>query len=248
LVEEGSGPLIWKGFVGSPIHGRKALSLSLPNNPTGAVTSAEQIKEVVVGQSKRPCPDLRRGFRVLFWRGKVSRPIALARPDLCFTLNGISKMFALPGLNLSWIAVSGERKRVDAAVDRLETMNDTFLSCHIPIQEALPSLFSEGRDFLNHYRKEVTTRRALALQCLRSQALEIVSPEGGFYLMASVRKNLPISEEEVVIRLMKEKDLFVHPGYFYDYEKGIHLVVSLLLKPETQEAVLPRLTRFIESL
>ena len=228
----------------------KAIVLVSPSNPTGAVTSSEQIGEVVDWANKKGlaliCDEVFSEF--YFGEGRFPRPMALARPELCFTLNGISKMFALPGLKLSWIVVSGEKKRVDAAVDRLETINDTFLSCHIPIQEALPSLFSEGKDFLNHYRKEVATRRTLALQYLQSRALKIVSPEGGFYLMAAVRKNLSVSEEDLVIRLMKETGLFVHPGYFYDEEKGIHFVVSHLLKPETQEAALPRLTSFIESL
>ncbi len=66
--------------------------------------------------------------------------------------------------------------------------------------------------------------------------------------MAEVRKKLSLSEEEFVIRLMKETGLFVHPGFFYDYEKGIHLVLSHLLKPETLERDLPHMGRFIERL
>ena len=62
-------------------------------------------------------------------------------------------MFALPGLKLSWIAVTGDKALVEPAVDKLETITDTFLSAHMPIQMALPHLFSEGMDFLKKQKR-----------------------------------------------------------------------------------------------
>lgn len=57
----------------------------------------------------------------------------------------------------------GGRSRITNVMDRLETMADTFLSCHIPIQEALPILFEEGKEFLKSYKEEVNSRRTLAM-------------------------------------------------------------------------------------
>lgn len=209
----------------------KAIILVSPNNPTGAVTSAEQIQEIVGWANKKQipliCDEVFSEF--YFGRDPFPRPIAVASPRLCFTLNGISKMFALPALKLSWIAVTGKRSLVEPVVDRLETTADTFLSCHAPIQEALPALFSEGKEFLKTYREEMGRRRGIAIELLRkSPDIQWVEPMGGFYLMAAIRKPLGISEEDFVIRLMQEKGIFVHPGYFYDYEEGIHFVISFL--------------------
>jgi aspartate/methionine/tyrosine aminotransferase len=72
-----------------------------------------------------------------------------------------------------------------------------------------------------------------------------VEPAGGFYLMGEIRKNIRMSEEEFVIRLMEEKEVFVHPGYFYDYEKGIHFVVSFLVKEKSLEMALSNLVDFV---
>jgi aspartate/methionine/tyrosine aminotransferase len=227
----------------------KAIVIVSPNNPTGCVTSRDQIKEVIDWANQNGialiCDEVFSEF--YFGEGEFPRPMGLGRSELCFTLNGISKMLALPGLKLSWIVVTGEKGRVDRAVDGLETMNDTYLSCHIPIQESLPTLFSEGKEFLRGYQREVATRRQLILSHLPSSVFQLTPPQGGFYLMAEVRKKLQVSEEEFVIRLMRETGLFVHPGYFYDYEKGIHLVLSHLLKPETLEGTMPLLRSFIES-
>jgi len=173
--------------------------------------------------------------------------MALAKPKLCFTLNGLSKMFALPGLKLSWIAVSGDAAPVADAVDRLETIADTFLSCHIPIQEALPLLFSQGKPFLAEYRREVRRRRDLAVSLLQEEkALRFHPPRGGFYLTLSVDQNRTFDEEEFVIRLMEEEGVFVHPGYFYDDESGTHLVISFLTQEKHLKEGIGRIRSFIQ--
>jgi aspartate/methionine/tyrosine aminotransferase len=227
----------------------KAVILVSPNNPTGAVISKEELLKIVewTNQKEIPlvCDEVFSEF--YFGAGNFPRTIGVAKPKLAFTLNGISKMFALPALKLSWIAVTGEKNKVEPVVDRLETVNDTFLSCHVPIQKALPSLFSEGKEFLEFYRKEVGHRRELAASLLKKiPEIGFVEPVGGFYLTAEVTKNFGFSEEEFVIRLMEEEGVFVHPGYFYDYEKGTHLVISCLSDPERLKEGLLKLQSFIK--
>jgi aspartate/methionine/tyrosine aminotransferase len=227
----------------------RALLLVSPNNPTGAVTGAEQIREITAWCNQKGialiCDEV---FSEFYFRtGPFPRAVAVSRPDLCFTLNGISKMFALPALKLGWIGVTGKKDGVESAVDRLETMADTFLSCHIPIQQALPALFSEGRAFVESYRQEVLHRRNLAVELLRDcPHVSFVEPAGGFYLTAKVEKDLKCSEEEWVIRLMEKKNVFVHPGYFFDYEQGVHFVVSFLTHPEKLQAGIQAIAEFLE--
>lgn len=228
----------------------RAVLLVSPNNPTGAVASAEEIAALVDWANARNlplvCDEVFSEF--FFGTGNFPRPMALARPRLCFTLNGISKMFALPGLKLSWIAVTGDPARVAPAVDRLETLADTFLSCHIPIQEALPALFAEGSLFLEQYRSEVRRRRDLAVGLLREEpTLRFTEPQGGFYLMAALESTRCRDEEAFVIGLLEAEGVFVHPGYFYDEESGVHLVLSFLTHESDLRAGIAGLRRFIHS-
>lgn len=212
----------------------RGIFLISPHNPTGAVVRPEEIEAIVQICRRKDlaliCDEVFAEF--YFDSGAFPRPLTLAQPPLLFTLNGLSKMFALPGLKLSWIVVSGESARVAEAVDRLETFSDTFLSCHTPIQRALPALFREGRDFLREYREEVRRRRDLAMEILgRSKNIRVIEPRGGFYLTVEILPPFPLEEEEFVLRLMEEEGVFVHPGYFYDYEQGVHFTISFLTEP-----------------
>ncbi len=223
----------------------RAIVLISPNNPTGAVAHADDVMDLVHWANLKNIPVIcDEVFCEFFYgSGRFLRPAVIAKPKLCFTLNGISKMFALPALKLGWIAVTGEKSLVESAVDRLETMADTFLSCHIPIQQALPEIFAKGVPFLDAYRREVGRRRELAIGLLKdSQKIRFVEPVGGFYLMARVQTRL--LEEEFIIALMKETGVFVHPGYFFDYERDVHVVLSYLTEPEKMERGLQALKTF----
>ena len=75
----------------------------------------------------------------------LPRAAASAAP-LVFTLNGFSKMFALPGLKLGWMAVSGQVDQVKDAIRSLELISDTFLPVNEIVQAAVPAIFDRGPD------------------------------------------------------------------------------------------------------
>jgi hypothetical protein len=55
------------------------------------------------------------------------------------------------------------------------------------------------------------------------------------------------SEEALVLELLVEDRVLVHPGYFFDFESEAYLVVSLLAEPATfdrgADCVLARASR-----
>ncbi len=231
----------------------RAIILISPHNPTGHVASRDEIEAVVEWANKKNlaiiCDEVFCEF--FYGEGSYPRPMAVARPNLCFTLNGLSKMFALPALKLGWIAVTGEKSRVDAAVDRLELTADTFLSCHTPIQHALPDLFTKGESFRKSYVAEVGRRREAMMKEVKIiPTLNTHEPIGGFYVMAGVAQDalrqLGLKdEEEFVIELMKREKVFVHPGYFFDYECGTHVILSFLTAPQKRITGIAGLTRLL---
>lgn len=219
----------------------KALILVSPNNPTGAVIEGNQIDKIVALANEHGvaliCDEVFSEF--YFGQNTFPRPAFLAEPALCFTLNGLSKMLALPSMKLSWILATGHSEKVIQVLDALETMADTFLSCHTGIQKALPLLLKKSELFVASYHQEVKNRLALALDLLNHPSIDLIPPQGGFYLSFKIKTpHIPFglsswedAQEHCVISFMKEKGVFIHPGYFYDLNKGLYFVISFLTEP-----------------
>src|SRR5947208_15923005 len=75
----------------------------------------------------------------LFGRDAFPR-IATTDAPLVFTLNGLSKMFALPGMKIGWMAVTGHPGLVRKSMAALDLISDTFLPVNEIGQFAVPSL------------------------------------------------------------------------------------------------------------
>ncbi len=226
----------------------RAIFIVSPHNPTGSVMPEAEVCELVDIANERGLAVVSdEVFSEFVFDGlNFPRVAEVARPELLFTLNGISKMYALPSMKLSWMAVSGEGRRVASVVDALETRVDTFLSCHTGIQRTLPLIFSQGGEFLRQYQLEVERRRNLAVELLHpSEAFSFHPPRGGFYMTIKIN-DTKLSEEDWVIRLMEQEGIFVHPGYFYDCP-GDHLVISFLTKEEILLPALEKIFHFVGS-
>ena len=160
-----------------------------------------------------------------------------------FHLNGISKLFALPDLKLGWIAMSGPaRERFGA---RLELLNDTFLGANGLSQAMLPDLFERGWPFVQQMTARVRSSIDMAIGRLaRVPSLDVRAPDGGYYLFPRLRR--VADEEELVLHLLRH-GVLVHPGFFYSYERGAHLMISCLTEPAQLAAGLDRLAEGLEA-
>ena len=159
-----------------------------------------------------------------------------------FHLNGISKMFGLPDLKLGWIAISGAN--IKDYEKRLELLNDTYLGANYLVQSMLPAIFDEGAGFTEHMRTRVCTAIDCALLLLSENGrIKAFRPDGGYYLFPEI--DTGEDEEELVLRLLKNCGVLVHPGYFYDCDRGTHIMISCLTEIEKLSEGLKRIVPFI---
>jgi len=146
---------------------------------------------------------------------------------LVFTLGGMSKACGLPQMKLAWIVVDGPAGLAAAAVERLELVADTYLSVGSPVQVAAGPLLELGEAIRLAIRARLLENRAAAADLLRGHpSCRLLDADGGWYVILRLPAILP--EEELVLRLLKDDDLLVHPGYFFDLPGECYLVLSLL--------------------
>ena len=245
----------------SKINSRtRAIVLISPNNPTGSILHEDTLREVIqIAHTHRLAIVSDEVFSEFIFDGKAFPRIAEIGTRMLgekrindltiFTLSGVSKTFALPGLKLSWIIVNGISST--GIIDQLERSTDAFLSTNQVAQLMLPTILRDGKNFLKKFQQTIEQNRDAATQILRRSAeLAFCQPEGGFYLFVKIipRKSFPMTDEDFVIHLMEKTGIFVHPGYFYDYEKGVHFLISLLPQKKQLKLHLEKLVKTIKDM
>ena len=252
----------------------KAIILISPHNPTGAVATAEEVQRLGEIASRRHLAIIsdevfssfvfRTSPRQGVSRGPASlsndtgsrlttcrddgyyRPATSSAP-LVITMNGLSKMLALPGMKIGWMTVTGEPSLVKKSLKTLEMISDTFLPVNEAAQFALPHILKSGAVFQKSYKATIQDRMATAVKTLEGQSgISLVKPEGGFFLTLRLNGSCA-DEEEDAWRLLQKHRILVHPGYFYDME-GQHLVLSFVSRPELLRRAVSKILEMAGSL
>lgn len=212
----------------------KIIVVITPNNPTGAILNRQTALDL--GQLARD-----RGLTLIsdevfdsYLYTEFPRLAALLPDVPVFTLNGISKMFASPDLKLSWILATGPLARMHAWEDDLETANDVFLNCNSFSQFLLPRLFDGLRSFQAELQATLRSNRQFLADRLGrppwvAGRAQLWLPDGGIHFPLRLAAG---RDEATAIRLLEEKSLAVHPGYFYDFPAQENWLVLSLLKSE----------------
>ncbi|MCA1827477.1 MAG: pyridoxal phosphate-dependent aminotransferase [Myxococcales bacterium] len=208
----------------------RAILIVSPGNPTGAYLKKEERAALARLGVPLICDEVFADFPA-FEDSRRAGTIAAYDDVLAFALSGLSKVAGLPQLKLGWIVAGGPGSR--EMLQRLELIADTYLSVSTPVQLAAPRLLEGRGEFQRALNSRLAQNRA-ALDAVRGVAApwNVLRTEGGWSAVLSVPRSR--SEEEWALALL-QAGVLVHPGYFFDFTSGAHLVLSLL--PEPREFV-----------
>jgi alanine-synthesizing transaminase len=226
----------------------RLLALIHPGNPTGRFLSAAELAAVASLCASRDLPLVSdEVFTDYSFTADPHRagPAAASGEALTFSLGGLSKSAGLPSWKLGWIRVGGHADLRRRAVAALELVADSYLSVATPVQRALAGVL----ELAPRIRSAILGRVRENLSALRAAvtvhaAIELLEPEGGW--SAVLRVCRPASDEELVLGLLAEAGVLVHPGYFFDFAIEDFLVLSLLPEPELFAEGVRRLVGFLD--
>jgi len=220
----------------------RAIVVVSPNNPTGSMLRASDREWLADLCASKELAIISDEVFADYRMAPRSDAVSLTGETRALTcsLGGLSKSAGLPQIKVGWIAVSGPEHLVDTALARLELICDTYLSVSTPAQLALSDLMTAGESI----RAAITARLLQNLKCLRERiarepSISLLEPEGGW--SAVIQVPALQSEEALVLRILEEAHVLVHPGYFFDFEREAYLVVSLLPDPDGFAEALDRL-------
>jgi len=227
----------------------RAVVIVSPNNPTGSYLSSYHLGPLAAHCRAHDISiigdEVFAEYVLDVELPRVSSVLA-QREALTFGLGGLSKSLGLPQLKLGWMVVNGPDALVKAALERLELICDTYLSVSTPVQEALPTLLVEGASIRSQIRDRVTRnyRSVMALSAA-CPSVGVLTSEGGWSAVMQVPAMQ--SEESLVLRILEQDRVLVHPGYFFDFPREAFLIVSLLPPPDVFDRAVARVLARVEA-
>jgi alanine-synthesizing transaminase len=199
-----------------------------PNNPTGHFAqSADSSKLNQICSARDMAVIADEVFLDYSLAGGETLSFASNTGALTFTLSGLSKICGLPQMKVAWLITSGPECVKTQALDRLEVIADIYLSMNTPIQLATPALLEQRRQFQKQLMWRVRKNLCeLDRQLSAQKSCSRLEAGGGWY--AVIRVPATRSDTDLAIDLLDTKDVYLHPGHFYDFPGDGYLIVSLM--------------------
>jgi len=164
----------------------KWLMLNSPSNPTGAVYSKSELKELAEVLLQYPhvlimSDDI---YEKIIYDNLEFGTLASIEPrlkDRCLTLNGVSKAYCMTGWRLGYCGAS---KEIIAAMNKMQSQSNTSTSS-ISVAAAVDAL--EGsQEFIKEHNEAFVRRRDMVVSLLNQiEGINCLTPEGAFYVYPS---------------------------------------------------------------
>ena len=223
----------------------KAVLLSYPNNPTGAILERADIESIAALLRGRDIAVISDEiYAELTYGGEPHVSIA-AQPgmyDKTIVLNGFSKAFAMTGWRLGYAC--GPRDII-AAMTKIHQY--VIMCAPTTAQYGGIEALRNGAPAVAAMCKEYDMRRRFILDELRRMGIDCFEARGAFYLFPSIRK-FGLSSEEFCTRLLAEQRLAVVPGGAFGGCGEGHVRCSYAYSIDSIKKALSRLRAFIDSL
>lgn len=222
----------------------KAVFISYPNNPTGAVMTKEDLEPIAEFAEEHDLMVISDEIysELTYGRKHVSIGSLPGMKDRTLVINGFSKEFAMTGWRLGYVAGPRAIMEQMTKVHQFCIMAAPTTSQYAAI-EALRSCDDEVEEMRTAYNQ----RRRYLVHAFKEMGLECFEPEGAFYIFPSIKK-FGMSSEEFATRLLNEEKIAIVPGSAFGECGEGYLRVSYAYSIEELKEALGRLKRFISRL
>jgi aspartate aminotransferase len=167
--------------VNERITGRtKAIIINSPSNPTGAVQNEEEICGIAEIANDRDIAVISdEVYEHFIYSGEHISPARFS--DNVITVNAVSKSYAMTGWRLGYLGAKGD------VLEQLLKVHQYIQACACSIsQKAAHAAISGPQECVAEMRDEFRQRRDFLVKGFKDMGVDLVKPEGAFYLFPKV--------------------------------------------------------------
>ncbi len=219
----------------------KVLVLPFPNNPTGAIMTYEDLKDIVEVIIEKDIYVISDEIYSELTYG--SRHVSIASfpgmRERTIVINGFSKSYAMTGWRLGYACGPSQ------IIEQMLKIHQFAIMCApTTSQYAGIEAVKNGDSDVEMMRDAYDKRRRFVVHKLRSMGLDCFEPYGAFYVFPCI-KSLGMTSEEFANRLLQEEKVAVVPGTaFGDCGEG-YLRISYAYSIEDLKVALERIEKFV---
>lgn len=221
----------------------KAIFISYPNNPTGAILTREHMLQVAQIAEKYDLLVISDEIyeRLVYGVEHINFATLPNMMERTVTLSGMSKSYAMTGWRIGY--ATGPTPII-AAMSKLHQY--LIMSAPTTGQVAAIQALQQGEDDVEAMRQEYDRRRRVLVDGFNSLGLTCFEPRGAFYTFPSIAST-GMSDDEFCERLLLEERLAVIPGSAFGQSGSGFVRASYASSMENIERALERLTHFMQN-
>lgn len=219
----------------------KVLILAFPNNPTGAIMDAEDLKDIVDIIEEHDLYVISDEIYSELTYGKKHVSIASfpGMKERTIVINGFSKSYAMTGWRLGYAVGPA------VIIEQMIKIHQFAIMCApTTSQYAGIEALKNGDADVEMMQQAYDNRRKYLVHTLRNMGLDCFEPYGAFYVFPCI-KSLGMTSEEFATKLLMEEKVAVVPGTaFGDCGEG-YLRISYAQSFENLKIALDRIEKFV---
>ncbi len=222
----------------------KMVVLPFPNNPTGAIMTAQELQAVAdIIKEKDLFVLSDEIYSELSYHGQhVSIASLPGMAERTVVINGFSKSFAMTGWRLGYAAAPREIIKQMIKIHQYIIMSSPTTSQYAAI-EALKN----GMEDVGRMREAYNQRRRFLVKELNEMGLPCFEPYGAFYVFPNISR-FGMTSEEFAGRLLREQRVAVVPGDAFGKCGEGFLRISYAYSIENLKVALEKIQKFIDTL
>ena len=219
----------------------KALLISYPNNPTGAVMRRERMDEIAAVAKQHDLLVISDEVydRLVYGVEHVCFPSLPGMYERTVLLQGFSKAYAMTGWRIGFMAAPC------GILDTMRKVHQYTIMCASTVaQYAALTALQEGEPYVQEMVAEYDRRRRLIVDGLNEIGLKCFEPQGAFYAFPSIEIT-GMDGTEFAETLLHEEKVAVVPGHAFGKAGEGYVRCSYATAYEKIEEALERLHRFV---
>ena len=232
----------------------RALVLINPNNPTGAVYSADFLRQLLQVAREHKLVVLSDEIydKVLYDGTEHVSTAALADDLVMLTFGGLSKNYRIAGFRIGWLFISGAKQAARQYIEGLNILASMRLCANVPCQHAVQTALG-GYQSINELvvpGGRLYDQMDLAHKLVTEiDGISCMRPKGAMYLFPKIDlKKYRIQDDELFVLdfLRQHKVLLVH-GRAFNWPEPDHFRLVTLPHKEQLTQAISRLGQFLQS-